>query len=284
VIVVYNSEQLQKEISKHSENTPDNSVGLVPTMGALHEGHMSLIDVAVKSCNTVVCTIFVNPTQFNDSNDLSNYPRTLDADIELLQKHACDILFCPDVEAIYPNKEEKYNIDFDGLYEVMEGKYRENHFNGVAMVVERFFKLVKPDIAFFGKKDFQQLAIIKKMTQIRGLNVDIVAVPTIRSKEGLALSSRNQLLTASQKVNALIIYKTLQKGRNLAKIGQETGELKKLLVDFFEQGNLRLEYLEIVDSLTLEAVKHINQNTCCCIAAYCGDVRLIDNAELTVTE
>ena len=284
MIVVYNSEQLQIEISKHSENTLDKSVGLVPTMGALHAGHMTLIDMAVKHCNTVVCSIFVNPTQFNDPDDLSNYPRTIDADIELLQKHDCDILFCPDVEVIYPNKEEKYIIDFDGLDEVMEGKYRENHFNGVAIVVERFFNIVKPDKAYFGKKDFQQLAIIKKMTQIRGLNVEIIAVSTVRSDEGLALSSRNQLLSPSQIEDALIIYKTLQKAINLAEIDQSTEELKKKLVDFFQEGKLKLEYLEIVDSLTLAVVDHINGNTSCCIAAHCGDVRLIDNAELTTTK
>jgi pantoate--beta-alanine ligase len=284
VIVVYNSEQLRKEISKHSESTPEKSIGLVPTMGALHAGHMSLIDMAVNNCNTVICSIFVNPTQFNDPSDLAKYPRTIEADIDLLQKHGCDILFCPDVEVIYPKQDEKYIIDFDGLDEVMEGKYRENHFNGVARVVERFFDIVKPDKAYFGRKDFQQLAIIKRMVRIREIDIEIVAVPTVRSSEGLALSSRNQLLTESQLSEALIIYKTLQAGVDWVKIGESTSELRNKLVTFFQQGNLKLEYLELVDSQTLESLDRINKNTSCCIAAYCGDVRLIDNIELTPSE
>ena len=250
-------------------------------MGALHEGHLKLIAEALKKSTRVICSIFVNPTQFNDPKDLDRYPRTLDADVELLTKAGCHYVFVPAVNEVYPNGVNMaYDIDFKGIDEVMEGVFRPGHFKGVAMVVERLFELVKPDIAFFGKKDFQQVAIIKQMVKYRQLPVQIEVVETVRSADGLALSSRNALLSANEKQDALIIFKTLEKAKKLAVAGMDAQDLKKKLRRFFNTGNLELEYLEIVHSASLQPVEKIEPGCTCCIAAYCGKVRLIDNMQL----
>ncbi|MBI3136313.1 MAG: pantoate--beta-alanine ligase [Bacteroidetes bacterium] len=263
-----------------TENTAVK-IGFVPTMGALHEGHMKLIKQAKANADVVLASIFVNPTQFNDPKDLERYPRTPQADLDLLKQHGCDGVFMPAVADIYPNgTAENYVLDFQGLDRVMEGAFRPGHFNGVAQVVERFFRIVNPDLAFFGRKDFQQVAIIKHLVRVKHLPVEIVVVDTARSVDGLALSSRNTLLSADQKKDALIIFKTLSKAVELARTEKDAKKVKEQLISFFNTGSLRLEYLEIADDSTLQPVDTLKAGCTCCIAAFCGTVRLIDNMPL----
>lgn len=266
--------QLKKE-------NPKTILGFVPTMGALHAGHISLIKTAKSVSDKVICSIFVNPTQFNDPKDLERYPRTLESDQTLLEQNGCDYLFVPSVNEVYPNgMDAPYSIDFEGVDSYMEGKFRPGHFKGVAMVVERLFDLVQPDIAFFGRKDFQQVAIIKQMVKVRHLKVKINVVETLRSQDGLALSSRNALLSDQEKIDALIVFKTLSIAKEWTKSVTSTEILKSKLIEFFNSGKLKLEYLEIVDDLTLKPIDNIQENCTCCIAAFCGNVRLIDNMAL----
>jgi pantoate--beta-alanine ligase len=273
--------QLTGFIANLKKVNPDLVLGFVPTMGALHEGHMSLIREAKTKSDLVICSIFVNPTQFNDAKDLEKYPRTIEADLKLLEENKCDFVYTPQVEDIYPNGlNEPYQITFDGLDEVMEGKFRPGHFKGVAQVVERFFRIVNPDKAFFGRKDFQQTAIIKHLVKVKTMPIEICIVETSRSADGLALSSRNTRLNDEQLQDALIIYKTLISAKELIKTEQTVAGLKEKLITFFNQGNLKLEYLEIVDETTLLPIKNTNEKGTCCIAAFCGPVRLIDNMAL----
>lgn len=279
--IISTSAELIGVLAQRRKQNPGFKLGFVPTMGALHKGHLKLIDQAKATTDGVICSVFVNPTQFNDPKDLERYPRTLDADTELLKDHNCDYLFVPSVEEVYPDgTNAPYSIDFAGIDKGMEGRFRPGHFKGVAMVVERLFDLVKPDVAFFGKKDFQQVAIIKQMVRLRKLPVTIAVVETARSADGLALSSRNALLSDEQKTEALIISKTLYKAKELARVGEDAVDLKKKLIDFFNTGNLRLEYLEIVDELSLQPLGVLKKGATCCIAAFCGKVRLIDNMTL----
>lgn len=273
--------QLTSFISNLRKEKPSFVLGFVPTMGALHEGHMSLIKEAKSNSDLVVCSIFVNPTQFNDAKDLEKYPRTIEADLKILEANQCDFVYTPQVEDIYPSGlNEPYEINFAGLDEVMEGKFRPGHFKGVAQVVERFFRIVNPDKAFFGRKDFQQTAIIKHLVKVKHLPIEICIVETSRSKDGLALSSRNTRLSDEQLKDALIIYKTLLNAKVLIKTAPTLAGLKEKLITFFNQGNLKLEYLEIVDDQTLRPINEITENCTCCIAAFCGPVRLIDNMSL----
>lgn len=277
--VVEQIDQLKNWIAERRTNKQNAMIGFVPTMGALHKGHLSLIEEAKNTTDFVVCSIFVNPTQFNDSDDLTNYPRTIEADIEKLITAGCDLLFLPEATEIYPNGREEYHIDLGGLDEVMEGKFRENHFDGVAMVVERFFDIIKPNKAFFGLKDFQQVAVIKRMVEIKGINIEIVPAPIVRDERGLALSSRNELLTKEERSDALIISQTLQYGKELLIEYKSASELKMHLIEHFKLGKLKLEYLEIVDNDTLKEVDQVRPGISCCIAAYCGKIRLIDNMQ-----
>lgn len=273
--------QLTGFIANLKKVNPDLVLGFVPTMGALHEGHMSLIREAKSKSDLVICSIFVNPTQFNDAKDLEKYPRTIEADLSLLEENKCDFVYTPQVEDIYPNGlSEPYQITFDGLDQVMEGEFRPGHFKGVAQVVERFFRIVNPDKAFFGRKDFQQTAIIKHLVKVKIMPIEICIVETSRSADGLALSSRNTRLNKDQLKDALIIYKTLINARGLIKTEQTVAGLKEKLITFFNQGTLKLEYLEIVDETSLQPIKNTNERCTCCIAAFCGPVRLIDNMSL----
>lgn len=256
-------------------------VGFVPTMGALHQGHISLIKEARRVSDIVVCSIFVNPTQFNDPKDLINYPRTEESDVILLQESGCDFVFLPSVETIYPPNQAHYEIDLEGIDNLMEGQFRENHFLGVAMVVERLFEIVEPDVAFFGQKDFQQIAVIRKMVEIRKLKVEIVSAPIIRDELGLALSSRNARLSDLQKNEALIICQTLSYGKSLVQQGSTPEDCINHMKTFFQKGSLRLEYIELVHAITLQKAVDFNEPVQCCIAAYCGEVRLIDNMQFT---
>ncbi|WP_423129696.1 pantoate--beta-alanine ligase [Gaoshiqia sp. Z1-71] len=254
------------------------TIGFVPTMGALHAGHLSLVEEAGKQTDFVVVSIFVNPTQFNDLNDLKKYPKNLKADLKLLDSTACRLVFAPEVETIYPEPDTR-QFNFGQLETVMEGQFRPGHFNGVAQVVSKLFMMVEPDKAFFGLKDFQQLVIVKSMVKQLNLPVEIVACPIMREKSGLAMSSRNERLTAEQRENAALIYKTLVEARNKAN-EMSVEELKNRVVERINDNEyLETEYFEIVDDEELNPVTQWNQpvNKVGCIAVFCGEVRLIDN-------
>lgn len=253
-------------------------IGFVPTMGALHEGHLSLVKECKKNSDVTVVSIFVNPTQFNDSEDLKRYPRTLDKDVELLKTVDCDIVFAPSVEEVYPEPDTR-KFDFGYLESVMEGAKRPGHFNGVGQVVSRLFDIVRPDKAFFGMKDFQQVAIIKNMVKQLKYNIEIIPCPIIREENGLARSSRNALLDEDHKKNATHIYATLKKARTLV---SEMGvkELKQWIADEINNNPfLDTEYVEIVDNTTLKVVENWTEpgTKVACVAVYAGKIRLIDN-------
>jgi pantoate--beta-alanine ligase len=255
----------------------DKKIGFVPTMGALHEGHLSLIERAYKENDIVVVSIFVNPTQFNNLEDLQHYPRTLEKDMELLPKKFHSILlFYPDYNEIYPKEDPFIPIDLGNLDTILEGKHRPGHFKGVVHVVHNLFKIVRPNRAYFGQKDFQQVAVIRFMTKRYDFSIEIVACETKREQSGLAMSSRNMRLSAVEKDEALIIWETLNFVKQ-NKQNYQPDELKNRAVDFFNSGKLKLEYLEIVDAESLSEISNWNFEAVCCIAAYCGKVRLIDN-------
>ena len=256
------------------------SIGFVPTMGALHEGHLSLVEQAGKETGFVVVSIFVNPTQFNDKADLERYPRNLDSDLKLLSSTACQLVFAPEVGEVYPEPDTR-QFNFGLLEEVMEGKYRPGHFNGVAQVVSRLFDIVKPDKAYFGQKDFQQLAIIKEMVRRLDLKIEIVSCPIVREANGLAMSSRNMLLSPEQRKNAAHISATLFEAVNKTdKLNVK--QLCNLVIEQIDRNEyLKTEYFEIVDETTLQPVKSWDDagKKVGCIAVHCGKIRLIDNME-----
>ena len=256
------------------------SVGFVPTMGALHAGHGSLVTRAKSENDVVVVSIFVNPTQFNNSDDLIKYPRLIEKDSEYLTSLGCDIAFIPEVEEIYTNDYELPEISLGFLDETMEGFHRPGHFKGVVQVVYRLFQIVLPTRAYFGLKDFQQVAVIRFMSEKFGLPVEIIACPTLRENGGLAMSSRNMRLNEVQREESTHISKTLLFAAELSKT-LSPSEVKLKAIEFFNQGNLELEYLEIVNPITLESLENEwVPNSIACIVAYLGDVRLIDNMEL----
>lgn len=256
------------------------SIGFVPTMGALHDGHISLVRSALQVTDQVVVSIFVNPTQFNTASDLDKYPRTLQADIALLQKEGDIFVFAPAVSEIYPEEDFFAPFDLEGIDLVMEGKFRPGHFQGVVHVVRNLFQIVQPQKAFFGLKDFQQVAVIRLMTKKLALPIEIVACAIERAPNGLALSSRNLRLSETQKEDALILFQTLALLKKLKREFSPAVSLEKA-IEFFKKGKLELEYLEIVSSETLEALDQTwSENSTCCIAAFCGEVRLIDTAQL----
>ncbi len=254
------------------------TIGFVPTMGALHQGHLSLTEASVKNNDITIVSIFVNPTQFNNPNDLTSYPRTLEDDLEKLSIYNPDLIFIPEVNEIYPEPDTRI-FDFGLLDSVMEGKNRPGHFNGVAQVVSRLFDIVTPNDAYFGQKDFQQVSVIKQMVKDLKLNVNIVPCPIVREKDGLAMSSRNVLLSKEQRKNASKISETLFKACNLAGELNVT-QLKNWVVEEINKNSyLSVEYFEIVDDTTLEQVKDWNEsnNKVGCITVQVGKVRLIDN-------
>lgn len=266
--------QLLKELRSQGK-----TVGYVPTMGALHRGHLSLVKQCLADNDICVVSIFVNPTQFNNKEDLVKYPRDLERDCELLkQTDDSIIVFAPAVEEVYPEPDTR-QFDFGQLDKVMEGKFRPGHFNGVAQVVSRFFDIIKPDKAYFGEKDYQQLAIIRQMVSQLKLPVQIVAMPIVREQSGLALSSRNERLTENQRTIAINISKVLfESCQWIDKYSvKETIEKVQFAINSFE--GMEVEYFEIVNGKTLQPVTDWEQCDCIvgCIAVFCGDVRLIDN-------
>ena len=251
MVVVYTIEQLHAFLA--SARAEGNSVGLVPTMGALHDGHASLVKRCVEENGVTVVSVFVNPTQFNDKGDLERYPRTLEADCCLLEALGTSCVFAPSVEEVYPEPDTRV-FDFSPLDKVMEGVYRPGHFNGVAQIVSKLFAYVEPQRAYFGEKDFQQLAIIRDMVRQLSLSVEIVGCPIVRETDGLALSSRNALLTPEQRVMALNISRALFASVEYAK-GHTLEETKRMVEDAIASADgLELEYYEIVNGTTLQTV------------------------------
>ena len=260
----------------------NRTIGFVPTMGALHEGHLSLIAKAKASCDVVVCSIFVNPTQFNDPKDLLLYPRTEEADIALLKEAGCDIVLVPAVSAIYPEGQEVQDYNFGTLTSEWEGRFRPGHFNGVITVVKRLFEIVIPHKSFFGKKDFQQFSVIREWVKRFQIEVEIVGCDTVRASSGLALSSRNKRLSDEQIILATAFSKTLlflQENKLTNDVNALLSEAKEL---FIEKENIELQYFTIANSETLEPLEKLSdaKHQVALIAGFIGGVRLIDELEL----
>ena len=274
--VIHTIKDLQAELSVLKAQ--GKKVGLVPTMGALHAGHASLVKRSVNENEVTVVSVFVNPTQFNDKNDLVKYPRTLDADCKLLEACGATYAFAPSVEEMYPEPDTR-QFSYAPLDTVMEGAFRPGHFNGVCQIVSKLFEAVKPHRAYFGEKDFQQLAIIREMVRHMQFDLEIVGCPIVREEDGLALSSRNARLSAEERENALKISQTLFKSRTFAATHTVSETLKFVEDAITAVPGLRLEYFEIVDGNTLQKVDNWNQTSYVvgCITVFCGDVRLIDN-------
>lgn len=279
MIVYRKSDEAEKEISAIRKS--GKKIGFVPTMGALHQGHLSLVEHSKKENDFSVVSIFVNPTQFNSSTDLEKYPRTEEADLKLLEEIGCDAVFIPTVDEIYPNGSHSEKFDFGGLELQMEGKFRPGHFDGVGTVVKRLFEIVRPDNAYFGEKDFQQLRIIRQLVESEKLNVSIVPVPIKREKDGLAMSSRNLRLTAEMRNEASVIYKILKESKDYFK-NHSVKETEKFAKKLFDKTALKLEYFEIADEETLESAleKPDSKHLRAFVAAFAGDIRLIDNLRI----
>ena len=274
--VIHTIEDLQAGLSVLKAQ--GKKVGLVPTMGALHAGHASLVKRSVNENDVTVVSVFVNPTQFNDKNDLVKYPRTLEADCKLLEDCGATLVFAPSVEEMYPEPDTR-QFGYAPLDTVMEGAFRPGHFNGVCQIVSKLFDAVKPHRAYFGEKDFQQLAIIREMVRQMKFDLEIVGCPIVREEDGLALSSRNARLSSDERENALNISRTLFKSRTFAATHTVSETLKFVEDAIAAVPGLRLEYFEIVDGNTLQKVDNWNQTSYVvgCITVFCGDVRLIDN-------
>lgn len=256
------------------------TVGFVPTMGALHEGHLSLVRACREACDTTVVSIFVNPTQFNDPTDLKNYPRTEAADLALLEAAGVDFVFAPAVEEIYPEPDTRV-FDFGGLDRVMEGEHRPGHFNGVGQVVSRLFEIVRPNRAFFGEKDFQQLAIIRHMTAQLGLPIEIVGCPIVRDTDGLARSSRNTLLSPEHRAAAPHIYAVLSEAAKSLRGTVPVDDAKRIIAERIDANPLlKTEYVEIASATSLRPASAWNDHAGelrCFVAVHAGPIRLIDN-------
>lgn len=270
----------RREISKHiaSLKKAGKSIGFVPTMGALHAGHISLVQASKKQNDITVVSLFVNPTQFNNKEDLERYPRTLDTDLPLLEKEGCDMVFVPDEREMYPEPDLRV-FSFGNLDKVMEGKFRPGHFNGVSQIVTKLFDIVTPDCAYFGQKDFQQLAIIRKLASDCRYPVEIIACPIVREADGLAMSSRNSRLSAEERQHAPLVFKTLRKAHKTG-ISVSPARLKKAVIETINKDPfLQVEYFEIVDDKTLQPIKSWESpgTKTGCIAVHAGKVRLIDN-------
>ena len=272
-------------ISLVNDLKADNkTIGFVPTMGALHEGHLTLVRQCVAENEVCIVSVFVNPTQFNNKADLEKYPRNVEKDAQLLEEAGCAYVFAPSAEEMYSTDEleNTFQFDFGGMDRLMEGKFRPGHFNGVVQVVSKLFKLVQPDKAYFGKKDFQQLAIIHRMVRLMHFQVEIIDCPIVREASGLAMSSRNERLSAAERDTAANIYRILNESRNLTD-KMSPGELTQWVTDEVNNaGGLSVEYFDIADCETLITIDRWQPESIGCIAVFCGEVRLIDNIEYNV--
>ena len=256
------------------------TIGFVPTMGALHPGHISLIEESKKACDITVCSVFVNPTQFNNPNDLLHYPRTLEEDLRQLEKAECDVAFVPAVEEVYPAGFHSLPIDLAGLDQPMEGKHRPGHFDGVVQVVWRFFEQIRPDRAFFGQKDFQQLAVVRQLVRIKKASIEIVGCPILRENSGLAMSSRNLRLSSEGRDRAAFVFEKLDFAREMYPSMSVTEICGQIQETFLARPEFSLEYFEIVNSDTLQPVKHRDEPARAFIAVHLEGIRLIDNCPL----
>jgi pantoate--beta-alanine ligase len=257
----------------------EKSIGLVPTMGALHRGHISLIQTAKSQNAVTVATIYVNPTQFNNPNDLQKYPKTPEMDMEMLQEAGCDVVFIPEDPEMYAEK-PLLKFDFGHLDKVMEGKFRPGHFSGVALVVSKFFNIVQPKRAYFGQKDWQQFAVIRQLVGELKFNIELYSVPILRETDGLAMSSRNLRLSHAQRSNAVVFHQALVMAKNALTAGRDLETVKKAVFDMVNsKPEIRLEYFELADSRNLTILDTVDKGVLpiLCIAGFAGEIRLIDN-------
>ena len=266
-----------------SQRSVSKNIGFVPTMGALHQGHLALVEQSVRENNLTICSIFVNPAQFNNAEDLEKYPRPIESDIQILENIGCDIALIPDSSEMYP-KENPLSFNLGYLDEIMEGKFRPGHFNGVCLIIAKFFNIIHPNVAYFGRKDLQQFVVINKLKEALMFDLDLKCINTIREKDGLALSSRNLHLSAIERPKAIIFYHTLINARKKLLSGERVESVKETVKEVFEnmEDTTSLEYFEIVYSQTLQTVDHFDPHDeiSLCIAGYVGKVRLIDNISL----
>ena len=279
MFVFKNIKNLQQHLSSFDD---DKSIGFVPTMGALHEGHLSLIKKAQEKSDLVVVSIFVNPTQFDKSEDLVKYPRTLENDLKLLESVNCNVVFTPTTKEVYGDAVESTSFTFDGLEHQMEGRFRDGHFDGVGTIVKRLFEIVKPTSGYFGEKDFQQLQIIKKMVEKHNIPINIIGCEIYREKDGLAMSSRNTRLTEEYRLAAPFIYKTIKKAKKKFKKNTAKKVINWVKKKFKKHPLLELEYFEIANEKTLKAItkKDDDEKYRGFIAVFAGKIRLIDNIKL----
>ena len=276
MIIIKQVKKMKEFIGKlQSKNT---KIGFVPTMGALHNGHICLIKISKSENDSTVCSIYVNPTQFNNESDLQKYPVTIEKDIDQLEKSGCDILFLPSTSEIYPDCEENEHYNLGTLETILEGKYRPGHFQGVCIIVDKLLKIVEPTILYLGKKDYQQCMVIGKMIKSKQYDIKVTLCDTIREEDGLAMSSRNMRLNETERITALKIIKALQNLKNNIKPGSVTN-LKNDATNFLTANGYKVDYTEIADAETLEPVTDWDgeRKIVALVAAYLNDVRLIDN-------
>lgn len=268
----------ETQVLTRKQISEGKTIGFVPTMGALHEGHLELVRKAASQNDFIVVSIFVNPIQFNNPEDLSKYPRTLEEDLKMLEGTGCNLVFAPSPEEMYPEP-DLTEFDFGELDKVMEGKFRPGHFRGVAVVVKKLFEIVTPQKAYFGEKDFQQLAIIKRMVSILQLPVEIIPCPIIRESDGLAMSSRNARLTEKERKEATAIYRALSGIKENYSWFIPEGVKELVRGEIQESHFFKVEYVDIVDTLTLQSFDDWQdvEHAVVCVAAFIGSVRLIDN-------
>ncbi len=263
------------------QRSQHKKIGLVPTMGALHQGHLELINTSINDNDVTICSIYVNPTQFNDQQDLISYPRDFDQDLDKLKQNNCTAVFCPDDKVMYP-QESRVALDFGALENVMEGLHRPGHFRGVALVVSKLFHMTQPDRAYFGEKDWQQLIIIKQLVKDLSFSLKIIGVPIVREVDGLAMSSRNQRLTPDHRIVASELFKTISIVKKQLQQSAGIANAKAAGVDHLKQfPMIDIEYLEVVRTSTLDSPEHAvgSEPLSICIAAFIGDIRLIDNVQ-----
>lgn len=257
----------------------NKAIGLVPTMGALHKGHISLVQASKSQNEVTVATIYINPAQFNNPSDLQKYPKTPEKDMSMLANAGCDAVFCPDDQEMYSEK-SLIQFDFGNLDKVMEGKFRPGHFSGVALVVSKLFNIIQPDRAYFGQKDWQQFAVIRQLVRELKFNFELYSIPILREPDGLAMSSRNLRLNPSQRASAVAFYEALIMAKNALNSGTPLETVKKAVSDKVnEKADLKLEYFELADSKNLTILNNVDKTVLpiLCIAGYAGEIRLIDN-------
>jgi pantoate--beta-alanine ligase len=255
------------------------TIGLVPTMGALHRGHLALVKASQADNSVTVSSVFVNPTQFNNAADLSKYPRTLEEDTELLKEVQCDVLFCPETAEMYPLN-STVKIDFGTLDKVLEGTFRPGHFSGVGLVVSKLFNIIQPDRAYFGQKDWQQFAVIRKLVDEFTFPVEVKSIPTLREADGLALSSRNLRLSPDERIKATVFFQALELGKKMLRQKEPLSKVKSVATQMIETiPGVRLEYFEIADSENLTLLENVESSArpILLVAGYVGEIRLIDN-------